>query len=84
MNGFFDGLPARCMRVRVPKRRTGEQGDQIGRTFAHWAISYTLILGGFFITGTDVMILKIFSPKNSAKKWRFLLQTKLNFEKNRS
>jgi hypothetical protein len=27
--------------------------------------------------GTDVMILKIFSQKNSAKKWRFLLETKL-------
>jgi hypothetical protein len=25
------------------------------------------------------MILKIFSPKNSAEKWRFLLKTKLNY-----
>jgi hypothetical protein len=27
--------------------------------------------------GTDVMILKIFSPKNLSKNWRFLLKTKL-------
>jgi hypothetical protein len=31
--------------------------------------------------GIDVMIFKIFSPKNSAKKWRFLLKTKLNYAK---
>jgi hypothetical protein len=31
--------------------------------------------------GTDVMIFKIFSPKNLAKKWRFLMKTKPNFEK---
>jgi hypothetical protein len=31
--------------------------------------------------GTDVMIFKIFSPKNFAKKRRFCLKTKLNFEK---
>jgi hypothetical protein len=30
-------------------------------------------------SGTDVMILKIFSPKNSAKNWRFLLKTNLNY-----
>jgi hypothetical protein len=29
--------------------------------------------------GTDVMILKIFSPKNSAKKLAFLTQTKAKF-----
>jgi hypothetical protein len=29
-------------------------------------------------TGTDVMIFKIFRPKNIAKKWRFRLKTKLN------
>jgi hypothetical protein len=33
-------------------------------------------------TGTDVMTLKIFSPKNSAKKWRFLLKAKLIYAKN--
>jgi hypothetical protein len=27
------------------------------------------------------MILKIFPPKNLAKNWRFLLKTKLTFEK---
>jgi hypothetical protein len=27
------------------------------------------------------MIFKIFSPKNRRKNWRFLLKTKLNFEK---
>jgi hypothetical protein len=32
-------------------------------------------------TGTDVMILKIFSPKNLAKKWSFWLKTKLNYAK---
>jgi hypothetical protein len=36
--------------------------------------------GRFFqkSSGTDVMILKIFSPKNLAKKWRFLTQNKAN------
>jgi hypothetical protein len=36
------------------------------------------ILGDFFTIapGTDVMILKIFSPKNSAKKLAFLTQNK--------
>jgi hypothetical protein len=29
--------------------------------------------------GTDVMILKIFSPKNRRQNWRFLLKTKLNY-----
>jgi hypothetical protein len=28
-------------------------------------------------SGTDVMIFKTFSPKKSAKNWRFLLKTKL-------
>jgi hypothetical protein len=32
--------------------------------------------------GTDVMILKIFLPKNSAKNWRFWLKPKLNYAKN--
>jgi hypothetical protein len=32
--------------------------------------------------GTDVMIFKIFSPKNLANNWRFLLKTKLNYAKN--
>jgi hypothetical protein len=40
----------------------------------HWAIFSQS-------SGTDVMILKIFSPKNLSKNWRFLLKTKLNFEK---
>jgi hypothetical protein len=31
--------------------------------------------------GTDVMILEIFSPKNFAKNWRFLLKAKLNYAK---
>jgi hypothetical protein len=31
--------------------------------------------------GTDVMILKIFSPKKFAKKMAFLLKTKLNYAK---
>jgi hypothetical protein len=34
-----------------------------------------------YVPGTDVMIFKIFSPKIFAKKWRFWLKTKLNFEK---
>jgi hypothetical protein len=29
------------------------------------------LLRNFAISGTDVMILKIFSPKNLAKNWRF-------------
>jgi hypothetical protein len=39
------------------------------------------ILGDFFAnaTGTDVMTLKIFSPKNLAKKLAFLTQNKANF-----
>jgi hypothetical protein len=32
--------------------------------------------------GTDVMIFKIFSPKNLSKNRRFFLKTKPNFEKN--
>jgi hypothetical protein len=32
-------------------------------------------------SGTDVMILKIFSPKNSAKKWAFFTQNKAKFLK---
>jgi hypothetical protein len=32
--------------------------------------------------GTDVMILKIFSPKNLAKNWRFFAQTNARFSKN--
>jgi hypothetical protein len=32
--------------------------------------------------GTDVMILKIFSPKNLAKNWRFFAQTNASFCKN--
>jgi hypothetical protein len=37
-----------------------------------------IILGIFFsiVPGTDVMILKMFSPKNSAKKLAFLIQNK--------
>jgi hypothetical protein len=31
--------------------------------------------------GTNAMIFKIFSPKNFAKKWRFLHKTKQNFFK---
>jgi hypothetical protein len=31
--------------------------------------------------GTNVMIFYIFSPKISAKNWRFLLKTKLNYAK---
>jgi hypothetical protein len=31
------------------------------------------------ISGTDVMILKIFSPKNWAKNWRILLKLDLVF-----
>jgi hypothetical protein len=31
--------------------------------------------------GTDVMILKIFSTKKIAKKWRFWLKTELNYAK---
>jgi hypothetical protein len=34
------------------------------------------------ISGTDVMILKIFSPKNFAKNGVFLFKTKLNYGKN--
>jgi hypothetical protein len=34
----------------------------------------------FAKSGTDVMILKIFSPKNRRKKCRFLLKTKLNYK----
>jgi ATP-dependent 26S proteasome regulatory subunit len=30
-------------------------------------------------SGTDVVILKIFSPKKMRKNWRFLLKTKLNY-----
>jgi hypothetical protein len=33
------------------------------------------------ISGTDVIIFKIFSPKKSAKNWRFWLKTKLNYAK---
>jgi hypothetical protein len=33
-------------------------------------------------SGTDVMILKIFAQKNFAKKWRFLLKTKLKLNNN--
>jgi hypothetical protein len=33
------------------------------------------------LPGTDVMIFKIFSPKTSAKKWRFWLKTKVNYTK---
>jgi hypothetical protein len=32
-------------------------------------------------TGTDVEICEIFSPNKIAKKWRFLLETKLNYAK---
>jgi hypothetical protein len=39
------------------------------------------IMAGDTEPGTDVMIFKIFSPKNLAKKWRFLMKTKPNFEK---
>jgi hypothetical protein len=31
--------------------------------------------------GTDVTTFKIFSPKYFAKKWRFLLNAKLNYAK---
>jgi hypothetical protein len=31
------------------------------------------------VAGTDVMIFKIFSPKNSAKKLAFLTENKANF-----
>jgi hypothetical protein len=31
------------------------------------------------VPGTEVMILKIFSPKNIAKKWAFLTQNKAKF-----
>jgi hypothetical protein len=33
-------------------------------------------LAKFLISGTDVMIFEIFSPKNSAKKMSFLTQNK--------
>jgi hypothetical protein len=32
--------------------------------------------------GTDVMILKIFSPKNRSKNWRYLTQNKAKLSKN--
>jgi hypothetical protein len=35
----------------------------------------------FAQSGTDVMILKIFSQKNRRKIWRFWLKTKLNYAK---
>jgi hypothetical protein len=39
------------------------------------------ILGGFFTntSGADVMIFKIFSPKNFAKKMAFLTRNKAKF-----
>jgi hypothetical protein len=41
-------------------------------------VDYIILVVSFctVLSGTDVMILKIFSPKNSAKKWAFLTQNK--------
>jgi hypothetical protein len=39
----------------------------------------TTTLGFFAQSGTDVMIFKIFSPKNLAKKLAFLTQNKASF-----
>jgi hypothetical protein len=36
---------------------------------------------GVVVVITDVMIFKIFSPKNWQKNWRFRLKTKLNYAK---
>jgi hypothetical protein len=45
--------------------------------FINWSICKLVKL----LPGTDVMIFKIFLPKNFGKKWRFLLETKLIFFK---
>jgi hypothetical protein len=47
-----------------------------------YAVAFAANKVRFQQLGTDVMIFKIFSPKNLAKNWRFWLKTKLNFEKN--
>jgi hypothetical protein len=44
-------------------------------------VVYTLLIIGLD-PGTDVMIFKIFSPKNSAKKLAFLTQNKAKLCKN--
>jgi hypothetical protein len=43
-----------------------------------WA-NFCLLGERFLLPGTDVMILKIFSPKNLAKKMAFLTQNKAKF-----
>jgi hypothetical protein len=47
------------------------------RSCGHWVHrTHTLVLNP---PGTDVMILKLFSPKNSAKKLAFLTLNKAKF-----
>jgi hypothetical protein len=54
--------------------------DEVGED-AHALVRVELLVD-FLVPGTDVMIFKIFSPKNSAKKWTFFTQKiKLNYAK---
>jgi hypothetical protein len=52
--------------VSKPRYKLGTKLDMLGGPYERNDVAPR-----FVCTGTDVMIFKIFSPKNLAKNWRF-------------